>query len=389
VILASREPGNEGATMLRSLALRSPVLRRAARYVRNRARRCAGLPSGLDLETLDALCREHGRGGLKHCAHLRLSGWKSGGICGTYRLELLTEAGASWRLIFKDECYRAELSPALQGLPVSPGPPEAVVYRMRHPFLAPFLPQLFWCREIERGRHFQYLLEDLAASYAERQRGTLYSLKAARGLALVQVQQALRETFAGKHADGLIRYDRRYSERLLEYAGRSLADYLSLIADGAVATLLGRWHEVAAVHQRDEFYHDDLRAPIHGDFAVHNVLAHRHDESRLKVLDWEWAGIGLPHADLAALIKSVRREDHPALVQAFVAADRRLDALQHRRLLHWCLLERRMFHAAFLARQQLLSNRRLPWLTRRITDSAAAALAAAEWLGARRTGAAA
>jgi hypothetical protein len=65
-----------------------------------------------------------------------------------------------------------------------------------------------------------------------------------------------------------------------------------------------------------------------------------------------------------------------------------LDGLQHRRLLHWCLLERRLFHAAFLARQQLLSNRRLPWLTGRITDSAAAALAAVEWLGARHASAA-
>ncbi len=375
--------------MLRSLALRSPALRRVARYVRDRTRRCDGLPGGLDFETLDALCREHGRGGLKRCAHLRLSGWKSGGVCGTYRLELRTEAGASWRLIFKDECYRAELSPALQGLPISPGPPEAVVYRMQQPFLAPFLPQLFWFREIEPGRHFQYLLEDLAASYAERHRGTLYSLKAARGLALVQVQRALRKTFVGKHADGLIRYDRRYSERLLEYAGTNLADYLALIADSAVATLLDRWHDVAAVHQRDEFYDDGLRAPIHGDFAVHNVLAHRHDKSQLKVLDWEWAGIGLPHADLAALIKSVRREDHPALLQAFMEQDRSLDAEQHRRLFHWCLLERRLFHAAFAARQQLLSQRRVPWLTRKITDSAGAALAAAEWLGARRTGVAA
>jgi aminoglycoside phosphotransferase (APT) family kinase protein len=251
------------------------------------------------------------------------------------------------------------------------------------------LPQLFWFREIEAGRHFQYLLEDLAGTYAELYRDTLYSMKASHGLALLQVQQALRKTFVGKHPGGLIRYDRRYSERLLEYAGSNLTDYLALTADNAVATLLDRWHDIAAVHRRDEFYDDDLRAPIHGDFAIHNVLAHRHDESQVKVLDWEWAGIGLPHADLAALIKSVRREDHPALLRAFMEQDRRLDAEQHQRLFHWCQLERRLFHAAFLARQQLLSERCVPYLTRKISHSAAAALAAAAWLGARQTRAAA
>jgi thiamine kinase-like enzyme len=214
-------------------------------------------------------------------------------------------------------------------------------------------------------------------------------MKAARGLVLLQVQQALRKAFVGEHPEGLIRYDRRYSERLLDYAGRNLTDYLALTANTAVARLRDRWHDIGSVHQLDEFYDNDLRAPIHGDFAIHNVLPHRRDESQLKVLDWEWAGIGLPHADLAALIKYVRQEDQPTLLQAFMEQHPRLDAEQHRRLLHWCQLERWLFHAAFLARQQLLLERPVPWLTRKVTDSAAAALAAAEWLGARRAGAAA
>jgi hypothetical protein len=317
--------------------------------------------------------------------HLRLSGWKSGGTRGTYRLDLLTEVGARWRLIFKDECYRAEFTPVLEGLPASPGPPEAIVYRMQSPFLSPFLPQLYWFREIEPGRHFQYLLEDLAGTYAELHRGAVYSLKAARALVLLRVQPALRKAFAGEHPDGLLRYDRRYSERLLAYAEKSLADYLAMTADAAVATLLDRWHDVSSVHRRDEFYDDDLRAPIHGDFAIHNVLAHRHDESRLKVLDWEWAGIRLPHADLAALIKYVRKEDQPALLQAFMEQHPGLDAERHRRLLDWCQLERWLFNAAFLARQQLLSERRVPWLTNKISDSAGAVLVAAQRLGASQT----
>jgi thiamine kinase-like enzyme len=381
----ARDLRGHKAEVLRSLASRSASLRRMASYVRDRSRRRVGLPRGLEFEILDGLCQEHGRGRLRRCAHWRLSGWKSRGTCGTYRLALLTERGRSWRLIFKDECYRPEFAPALQDLPVSPGPPEALVYRMRDVPLSSFLPQVFWFREVEPGPHFQYVLEDLAETHAELARGAVYSLRSARALQFLELHRALKATFGGEHPASLIRYDRRYSERLLEYAGRNLADYQTQAADPAVAALLGRWHDIAALHRRDEFHADDLRAPIHGDFAIHNVLAHRHDESRLKVLDWEWAGIGLPHADLAALIKYVREEDQPALVQAFMEQHPGLDAERHRRLLAWCQLERWLFNAAFLARQQLLSERRVPWLIKKIGDSAGAVLVAAGRLGARRT----
>jgi hypothetical protein len=368
--------------MLRAL-LGFPLLRRSARYVlgryrRERVERIEGLPMALDFEILDAVCREQGRGALKRCAHLHLSSWKSRG---TYRLELCTEAGTSWRLIFKDECYQPELIPALEGLPVSPGPPEAVLYRQRNAVLSPFLPQLHWFSEVEPGRHFQYLLEDLAQTHAILPPDEVAPLKrATRGL--LQIHQALRETLAAKAPDGLLRYDRRYSERLLDYALRNLTDYAARTGDGAVAAVTGRWHELVAAHQRDEFYDDELRVPIHGDYNTSNIHAHRDDGSRLKVVDWEWAGVGLPHADLAALIKYVRPQDQPVLLQVFLEEDRRLDLEQHRRLFHWCLLERRLLDGAFLARQQLVSARRVWWLQPEIRRSACDVLATVEWLGA-------
>jgi len=367
--------------MLRVL-VRFPPLRRAARYVRARIRRARverveGLPTTLAFATLDALCREHGRGGLKRCAHVHLSGWKARG---TYRLELDTEAGTSWRLIFKDECYRPELIAALEGLPVSPGPPEAILYRNRNTVLSAFLPQVFWFREVEPGRHFQYLLEDLAPTHALLRPDTGDHIKATRGL--LHIHKALREAFAAEYPDGLIRYDRRYSERLLDYALGNLAEYGARTADDAVAALSGRWREMASVHQRDEFYGDDLRVPIHGDYNSSNIHAHREDDNQLKVVDWEWAGVGLPHADLAALVKSVRREDHPVLLQAFAEGDPRLPPEQHRRLFRWCQLERRLLDAAFLAKQQLVSARRVSWLQEEIRRSAGDVLAAVAWLDA-------
>jgi thiamine kinase-like enzyme len=348
------------------------VVRRVRdRSWRERGKRVDGLPPGIDFETLNALCREHGRGDLKRCEHEHLSGWKARG---TYRLALHTEAG-KWRLIFKDECYRPELIPALEGLPVSPGPPEMAVYRARSTALSPFLPQLFWSRELEPGRHFQYLLEDLAETHATSRPETLDDHVTATRV-LLQLHKALREAFATKSLDGLLRYDRRYSERLLDYAEANLADYVSHTGDDTVAALSDQWRQVASVHEQDEFYDDGLRAPIHGDYNRSNIHFDPADDHKPKVVDWEWAGVGLPHADLAALAKSVRPEDHATLLQVFLEADRRLDTQQHWRLFHWCRLERRLLDTAFLARQQMASSRSVPWLQAEIRRSATDVLAA-------------
>ena len=372
-----------GRTMLRSLGS-SPPLRRVARSVRRVARQIVhrprpieGWPPGLTFETLDTVCREHGRGGVKGCVHLHLSGWKGRGA---YRLVLNTEAGTSWPLIFKDECYRPEFIAALEGLPVSPGPPEAMLYRIRNTALSRFLPELIWFREVVSGCHFQYLLEDLAETYAILRPQSPDHIQATR--ALLQLHKALRETFALKDPDGLICYDRQYSERLLDYAAGNLADYVARTADRAVVALLDRWREVASMHQRDEFYEDDLRVPIHGDYSNSNIHVHREDDGQLKVVDWEWAGVGLPHADLAALVKSECREDHSALLQVFLENDRRLDPEQHQRLFHWCQLERRLLDAAFLAKQQLVSARRVSWLQGEIGCAAGDVLAAVKRLAA-------
>lgn len=375
--------------MLRSL-VKPPLrfvargIRGTAKYILGRRQRREGLPTGLSSEIVEALCREHGRGGVKHCTHTHLSGWKS---LGTYRLELLTDDGGSWRLIFKNEDYSPQLIAALEGLPAAPGPPEAAIYGIHGAPISVSVPKLFWLHEVKPGCHFQYLLEDLTES-CERPRDTLPdTILAIRGL--LQIHEALRETFAAKHPSGLIVYDRQYSEQLFEYAARSLTDYAARTADRAVAAVRERWSEIAFAHQRDEFYESSLRSPIHGDCSRSHMHIFRRNEAQLKMVDWEWAGIGLPHADLAALLRSVRRENRSACLQAFAQEDERLDAQQHQRILEWCQLERRLLDAAFLARQQLVSSRRVPWLRYEISRSAEDVLSAVEAISAGQIRAAA
>ena len=359
---------------------RFPFLLNASRHVFHRLgyrrpKPIAGLPESLDGELLDSLCRERGKGRLKRCSYLHLSGWKS---LGAYRIELLTENGERWLLIYKNERYRTEVIPALDGLPVLPGPPEATILRMRDSALSPFLPGLILFRELEPGRHFQFLLEDLSQDYALLRPKKIDHIEAAR--TLLRLQGAMQESFRGLPLEGLICYDRCYSERLLDYARSSLAGYAASVTNGPVTRLLDRWQDIELVHQRDEFYDDDLRVPIHGDYNASNIHVPRAGGTQLKIVDWEWAGVGVAHADLAALAKSVPREDAPALLQVVIDNDRRLSPEQHQRIFAWCQLERGLLDAAFLAHQELTANRDVPWLQRAINRAAGGVLYALEAL---------
>lgn len=347
---------------------RKPVSR-LVRLLSERAfgpRRVDGAPPGIARETLDALCREHLGRRLDRCAYVHLSSWKP---CGTYRLRLSTDAGTTWQLIFKDEIYAAETIPALQSLPILPGPPEFAIYQVKEPRFATFLPDLHWSCELEPGRHFQYVMADLGQGFERMRKDRQHLILAAR--ALVEFQAALKEACGQNPHPYLITYDRRYSEALLDYVAKNLETYRTGRHDRAIDELCRNWRHVVAVHQRDEFYQHRLHAPIHGDYNRSNVHLHARDPAQAKVVDWEWAGIGVPHADLAALLKRVDPDDEHAALAAFVHAHPELDAASHQRLLRWCQLERRLLDAGFLARQQMASTRRVRWLEGYIRRAAA------------------
>jgi hypothetical protein len=352
--------------------LPSVIRRPVTRFVRSLRRQAfgprpvEGAPPGLPLEVLEALCLEHLGNGLARCSHLHLSSWKPRG---TYRLQITTRGGRNWRLIFKDELYSTDLIPALGTLPILPGPSEFAIYGIEEPRFARFLPKVYWRREVEPGRHFQYIIEDLDGSF-DRMRRERQQLVLA-GRALLQFQEALEDAFEQGPHPYLIRYDRPYSERLLDYVTRSLEAYRAGRQVSSLDELCRSWPRVARVHGRDEFYQHGLHGPVHGDYNRSNVHLHGRDAAEIKVVDWEWAGIGVPHADLAALLKLVSPEDERAVLDVFISGSPGLDAETHWRIFRWCQLERRLMDAGFLARQQMASPRRVRWLEDYIDRAAA------------------
>ncbi len=97
-------------------------------------------------------------------------------------------------------------------------------------------------------------------------------------------------------------------------------------------------------------------APIHGDLNSTNVLFHRNEPRRIKLIDWEWAGFGLPHSDLASLFKTVSPELEARGLSAYGQACERAVAMDVCRVYQWCKLQRGIFDAAFFAKQTLESE---------------------------------
>ena len=74
------------------------------------------------------------------------------------------------------------------------------------------------------------------------------------------------------------------------------------------------------------------------------------------------------------------RQQSARLLELFARAHGELDAEEHRRLLRWCQLERRLLDAGFAARRRMTATEQLPGLDELIADAAADVLQATELL---------
>jgi hypothetical protein len=117
---------------------------------------------------------------------------------------------------------------------------------VRQKVLSHFLPDLYWSREVERGHHFQYIMEDLGNDFepitTERRDLTLAVE------VLLQLQAAMREALSHGGHRYLAVYDRQYSEDLLDYVLRNLEEYRAGRESSAIDALCRNWQRVVDVH---------------------------------------------------------------------------------------------------------------------------------------------
>lgn len=316
---------------------------------RRPAVRIEGAPDGLVWETLAELCVQHTGAAPKRISYIHVSGWKR---AGAYRLFIENAKGREWRVIFKNAIYHLDHIPALEGYPVAPGPPEFLVYANAGGPLAEYLPEVYMCSEVVPGEHYLYLLEDLHPEFmqiSDTGRGVKFGVAAE----LPFFHDALRQWLSGIAPTLLLHYDQKYSESLQFYAG-SVFNRLAEMGGSSVASQVrDLWPSISSLHLDAEFQESGRDAPIHGDPNVANVMVHSRHPKRLKFIDWEWAGLGVPYADLVSLFRRVDARTHARLLDIYLGNTKPDQLDRQRRLYQWCRLERGMNDAAYMAAQHM------------------------------------
>ncbi len=308
----------------------------------------AGLPEGLCFDELNELCLLSLREPLLCVSHCSLSGWKKSN---TYRLMLETENRGKWSLIYKNAAYQHEMIPALSSLPIHPGPPEYTIYSKANGEIIKYLPAIHMCREVIPGLHYRYLMQDLSKHYRAARNKDILSITSE----LAQLYDNLGECEFNLNEDTFIIYNEGLCAELKTYILEGLQRYCDVVNGTAVNWACDNWEKISALYD-EKYGYSALNTIIHGDSNLANILIHNQNGDKIKFIDWEWAGIGLVHQDLASLLKRANPAVEEAALEIFSKYDRSLSSGEHRRLYELCQLERGLIDCAFLANQVIESS---------------------------------
>jgi aminoglycoside phosphotransferase (APT) family kinase protein len=309
--------------------------------------RVEGVPAGLSPEALDRVSREHLGEPVHKVAFEHISSWKASG---SYRLFLTSSDGHCRTIIFKNALYNLEQVPALEGFPLRPGPPEYSVYVDARGPIAEYIPTIFECSEVVPGEQFTYLMEDVRPEYERARRPESILSIAAR---LPALHRALGEWVRGAETTYLLDYGRSFSLALQPYVQKWLEEYARRSRDKLVAEVLKQWPRISRVHADETPPWGPCVGMIHGDFGPSNIMIHRELPDRIKLIDWEWAGRGPAHGDLASLLKGVSYDVEEQALTAYAEQDDRLSPADHMASYRWCQLERGFLDAGYVAAQYI------------------------------------
>ncbi len=319
-------------------------------YLRNSRKRkilVNDLPDGITIDTINRLCHCYLGESAKSIYYEQISGWKS---YGAYRLHIDTENGHQWRVIYKNDIYRTDYIQALDGLPVSPGAPEYFIYKSPEKTISKYLPEVYLCKEVVPGEHYKYILEDVGEEFHRLPKNSEALLTIVKNLP--EIHHGMGNWAGTVRKNHIIAYDYNYAEALDSYIWNNLEKYqrayLLRTGDTSVSEVCRLRDVISKIRLHPEFYLKEHFQCIHGDFNRANVLIHKQDPNKIKIIDWEWAGFGLAHADLATLLQGASREFEHEALSLYAKCHNHLSFEEHHRLYQWSKMERGLFNAAYI-----------------------------------------
>jgi len=296
-----------------------------------------GPPAGLDLATLNQVCRSRLEEPLESCSHQHLSSWKPQGA---FRLFLRTTSGRQHTMIYKQTIATSDFNPILDRLPVTPGPAEYTVYRCQSEGLARYLPQCFWAEEAEAGRRYSFLCEDLNPVLVTHDRGQ------PPVRALTELHAALGTCTTGPASDLLLRY-LTVQDEMLDYYRGSLEIHLDRGPDRCLEQLLSQFHDVEALTKSLPPPPEAAIGVVHGDPNMSNVKLTT--ANQVKFLDWEWAGVHIRHVDLAAMLKFMTPLAESQALSRYSELVPALSLREHRQLYFRSKLDRSLLDMSLMS----------------------------------------
>lgn len=311
-----------------------------------------GLPSGLSMDDLSKVVplNLEKRPGIVCYRHL--SGWKHSGA---FRLLIKKSFYQHDSFVFKNAKYTGGHIVALSEFPVFPGPPEFQVYQTADKDFQAYLPKIYLSREIVDGLHYQYIMEDLGKEYevCQGEEQILFICKK-----LFQIHSDLKKSLNNQNKTALLKYDRSFSEKIMPYIFQNLNRLREQHSNSVVDEVIRIWEQLSEVYSAtmDKIFRQEIVRPIHGDLNSTNILFHRTAKHKFKLIDWEWVGVGVPHFDLAALLKGVSPEVEQKGLLLYSNVLRQRGIEMDRQIYEWCKLQRGLIDASFFVKQTLDSK---------------------------------
>jgi hypothetical protein len=263
---------------------------------------------------------------------------------------LKTNKNYHWSLIYKNDIYKPDEIPALVGLPAVPGPPEYNIYSNSEKTLLRYLPHIYICEELIPKEHYKYVLEDAGVEYRKASGDPNSILNLVTKLS--SIHEAMSKCANAINNDYMLQYDYNYAKALDNYIWENLEKYQRVYfrrtGDKGVSEVYKLQDKISELRLRPEFYEKQNFRPIHGDFNSSNILIHEKKPDRIKLIDWEWAGIGIAHSDLATLLQGSSPYIERLALEVFKKNNNHLSLKEHCRLYQFCKMERGLINAAYV-----------------------------------------
>lgn len=303
-----------------------------------------GTPCHLEWEFVNKVCKQKFDRDLISIENQKLSGWKK---TGTYRLLITLEDWKKTSLIYRHCDYNTKDFPALISYPVKLGPAEYEIAKTSNNKLMGYLPKTYWVdHNYNDTGIYRYIQEDLSLKGYD----SISGLDKHIIQFVVLLKNKLNELNISKN---IPKYDYNYSSNIVDL----LIDLWNPKWNKEYNLSYNHLKNITKTFLEVSM-HDIEKQLIHGDFNNANILVKPINGKYIfKIVDWEWAGIGIVHSDIAAYFRNANYPNLKNYISKNLKQIPQATLDYHYKWLNWAFMNRALIDISYMAGQKSVSKR--------------------------------